>query len=86
MMEVLCAISLRQLSTCATFYAFSNCLDVLMMMMADLALILLTSVRDKYVDELSTYYAIGVGKLESFEVSIFVLSRFFLLLFLRYIV
>jgi len=25
------------------------------------------SVRDKYVDELSTYYAIGVGKLESFE-------------------
>ena len=49
-----------------------------MMMMADLALILLTSVRDKYVDELSTYYAIGVGKLESFEVNIFVLSRFFL--------
>ena len=49
-------------------------------------MILLTSVRDKYVDELSTYYAIGVGKLESFEVSIFVLSRFFLLLFLRYIV
>ena len=41
MMDVLCAISLRQLSTCATFYAFSNCLDVLMMMMADLALILL---------------------------------------------
>ena len=75
MMEVLCAISLRQLSTCATFYAFSN--YVLMMMMADLALILLTSVRDKYVDELSTYYAIGVGKLESFEVDIFVLSRFF---------
>ena len=26
------------------------------------------SVRDKYVEELSTYYAIGVGKLESFEV------------------
>ena len=49
---------------------------ILMMMMADLALILLTSVRDKYVDELSTYYAIGVGKLESFEVDIFVLSRF----------
>ena len=28
----------------------------------------LISVRDKYVEELSTYYAIGVGKLESFEV------------------
>ena len=27
-----------------------------------------TSVRNKYVDELSTYYATGVGKLESFEV------------------
>ena len=53
------------------------------MMMVDLALILLTSVRDKYVDELSIYYAIGVGKLESFEVDIFVLSIFFWLLFLR---
>ena len=29
---------------------------------------LATSVRNKYVDELSTYYATGVGKLESFEV------------------
>ena len=29
---------------------------------------LILSVRDKYVDELSTYYATGVGKLETFEV------------------
>ena len=29
---------------------------------------LAASVRNKYVDELSTYYATGVGKLESFEV------------------
>ena len=28
----------------------------------------LLSVRDKYVEELSTYYATGVGKLETFEV------------------
>ena len=48
-----------------------------MMVMVDVVMILLTSVRDKYVDELSTYYAIGVGKLESFEVDFFVLSRFF---------
>merc|ERR1719331_1594519 len=27
------------------------------------------SVRDKYVEELSTYYATGVGKLETFELS-----------------
>ena len=31
---------------------------------------LILSVRDKYVDELSTYYATGVGKLETFEVNI----------------
>ena len=76
MMEVLCATLLCGLSVCAIFYVSSNYV-LMMMMMADLALILLTSVRDKYVDELSTYYAIGVGKLESFEVNIFVLSRFF---------
>ena len=29
----------------------------------------LLSVRDKYVEELSTYYATGVGKLETFEVT-----------------
>ena len=29
----------------------------------------LISVRDKYVEELSTYYATGVGKLETFEVT-----------------
>ena len=71
-----CAISARELSVCAIFYTFSNYV-LMMVMVADVVMILLTSVRDKYVDELSTYYAIGVGKLESFEVNIFVLSRFF---------